>query len=181
MKTCGIEFEQAMNDDKRDDNDGTYYGFRDGMPTGPDVTALMKRWPELKVGDHIPYANVERVIGVAHRGKRWRSITNAWRRRLKRDHQLVLRCQKTEKVFFVAGCAQLLRETPETLEFTRRKMRRHRSDLATIIPKDEQEKVSVEHNMRLVHNVEQYLRKQEVNLLPNTQTKTQPKILPPRK
>ena len=62
-----------------------------GMPTDAEVNMLMERFgkPEEKIP--IPYTEVEKTLHFARDGKtagRWKTVTNAWRQRLRRLHHV---------------------------------------------------------------------------------------------
>lgn len=63
-----------------------------GLPTGPDVKKLVAAFPDIKPGDVIEYDDVEDVLGFKRkeRESRWRTVTDAWRRFLKREHNFLL-------------------------------------------------------------------------------------------
>lgn len=66
-----------------------YFG---GLPTKPDVDAIMKAYPNLKEGDVITYREIEEVIGKTWTSSRFRTVTLAWRRELYNEYNLHVRC-----------------------------------------------------------------------------------------
>lgn len=65
-----------------------YFG---GIPTRMDVDKLMAL--DLKAGDSISYQQVKQTIGVDHTENRFWSVTQAWRKRLFREHLLQVICE----------------------------------------------------------------------------------------
>lgn len=57
-----------------------------GIPTAPDVDRLMEL--EFKPGDAIGYGQVESVIREKRGSSRFRTVTDAWRKRLFRERSL---------------------------------------------------------------------------------------------
>lgn len=61
-----------------------YFG---GLPTGPEVRKLQERFPNMEslIGTTIPHEDIEETIGVKRNESRYRTITNAWRKRVAKD------------------------------------------------------------------------------------------------
>lgn len=68
-----------------------YVSFAGGVSTEPEVNELLDKLGIPKPGDEIPYSKVEAVIGVSRGQNRWQSVTNRWRKKLERDHNLILK------------------------------------------------------------------------------------------
>lgn len=64
-----------------------YFG---GIPTRPDVDALIEHLGVPDEGNHIMYADIEKVIGVTRYSNRGNTVIAAWRKRLFNDHNVVL-------------------------------------------------------------------------------------------
>lgn len=64
--------------------------FRRGIPTEPDVVALMTRFGVPEEGTPITYAEVADVLHLNVASSRFRTVTMAWRRQLESDHRVVL-------------------------------------------------------------------------------------------
>jgi hypothetical protein len=64
-----------------------------GLPTGPDVQNLIDTLGMPNEGDHIPYADVEAVLGLTRKSDphRWASVTGAWKRRVEREANVILK------------------------------------------------------------------------------------------
>lgn len=61
--------------------------FFGGVPTQPDVELLMKEVP-VQSGTEVQYAEIERLLGLQRKQSRFRTVTDAWRRRLRREKLL---------------------------------------------------------------------------------------------
>lgn len=58
--------------------------FFGGVPTSPDVDKLIKEF-DAAPGSQISYEQVEQCIGVSIKEFRFRTVTNAWRKRVFRE------------------------------------------------------------------------------------------------
>lgn len=152
--------------------------WQDGLPTAPDVTMMQKRWPELKVGDRVEYAEVAGLIGVDVDSNRFKSVTHAWRKR-EEEAGRVIECDPGE-AFYVASCDQVSAKTHSVLQFAGRKFKRHRRHLSVQRPETETQRVTVEHQARLMHALEKDTKKARMNVLPSTAAPEQPRIAPPK-
>ena len=65
-------------------------GFAVGMPTAVDVTRLMEAFGVPSEGTRISYEDIERLLSVTPRQSRFWSVTAAWRRKLEREHNLLI-------------------------------------------------------------------------------------------
>lgn len=67
--------------------------FFAGLPTGPDVQKLIDTLGMPSEGNHIPYADVEAVLGLTRKNDphRWASVTGAWRKRVEREANIILK------------------------------------------------------------------------------------------
>jgi hypothetical protein len=169
-----------------DDNDGgEYLGWRDGLPTKPDVDALLKQWPPdtIKPGEWT--ATDEQLVellgsNVERRSNRYRTITEAWRRRLLRDHQVVVYRNK-ERGFYCPTAAQIYAQTHPAFTMCSHKLHKQLKHVSVSKPESELEKITQEHQGKLLYTSRRELRKTRMNLLPDTATKNQPKLSPPNK
>jgi len=86
-----------------------YFG---GIPTGPDVKKLIDAFELSKMvpGYTIPYSEVEKIIEQQSDSNRWRSVTDAWRKKVERDYGIFIGCdsvksnddsEEYEKVFCI--------------------------------------------------------------------------------
>lgn len=171
-----------MSDDDRKDKDQPeqkHYSWKDGLPTGPEVAELQKRWPSLKAGDRIEYSEIEEAIGIVYPSSRWTTVTNAWRKR-EEEKGNVIDCV-AGAAFFVATSDQISAKTYGTLRHIGRSAKKQRRQLSTITTSDERTKVTIDHQARLMLAIEQDARKKRMNILPATETKQPPRIEPPKK
>ncbi len=61
-----------------------------GMPTKPDVDRLMEHFGIPKEDQLLPWGDIEGVIGHRRGTHRFATVLSAWRRRLFREHNVVL-------------------------------------------------------------------------------------------
>jgi hypothetical protein len=150
----------------------------DGLPTGPDVSALQKQWPELAAGDRIPYEDVEALLGMAWNTPRFKTITNAWRAR-ELERARVILCEPGV-AFVVATADQISERTYGVLRHVGRQAKQQRHRLSTVRPVSEIQKQTVEHQARLMLAMEREAKKSRMNLLPKTEQKETVRIQPPK-
>jgi hypothetical protein len=158
-----------MSDDK-------HYGPWEGMPTKPDVDALIREWPDLDKGDKIPYGDVEACTGIEHGPGRWSTVTNAWRSRMLNDKELVIKCDRANRAFFVATAGDISSATYGVLRGIGRKARRQRKELAIAKPQNDAEREDILHKARLMSAVEREAKKARMNVFPSTQSEDVPRI-----
>ncbi len=154
-----------------------FYAWNEGMPTGPDVTALQKRWPSLNIGDRIPYAEVEEVLGLEWKSSRFKTVTEAWRRR-ELEAGRVINCERGIG-FAVATSEQITSDTYPVLQQVGRKVRKQRHKLTTIKPATDTEKQVIEHHGRILNAIERDAKKARMNMLPES-VPAQTRISPPK-
>lgn len=77
-----------------------YFG---GVPTGPDVNKLVDKYPieKLILGYKMPYSEISEVIEQPIRSSRFRSVTEAWRKKMEKDYNIIIRCDSFESQFYV--------------------------------------------------------------------------------
>lgn len=158
-----------------------HYPWNEGMPTKPDVDTLLRAWPDPQVGDLFLYSEIEQVLGVsrASNAGRFKTITNAWRKRLL-EKGAVVECQNSES-FYVASADQVASGTHGTLKSIGRKARKHRRKLCTVKTETNEQRNILAHQGRLLHEVERHSKKSRVNLLPSTAVRESPRITPQEK
>lgn len=61
-----------------------------GVPTDADVQKISDALMPLGVGDQIDHAEIESIIGLDRNASRYRTITAAWRKLLRKDHNIEL-------------------------------------------------------------------------------------------
>lgn len=64
-----------------------------GLPTDMDVRALLEQFGVPTEGQIIAYEQVAEVIRCRPRSGRFKSVTDRWRNRLKREHNIYLRAK----------------------------------------------------------------------------------------
>jgi len=64
--------------------------FNAGVPTAPDVAKLDAKWPEMNEGDKISKADVATVIAEPVESHRFKTVVDAWRRKLYRERNIYL-------------------------------------------------------------------------------------------
>jgi hypothetical protein len=156
-----------------------HYGFKDGMPTRPDVDALLKKWPDLQEGELLTYQQVQAVLREPEGSARYRVVTHAWRKRLREQFGIVLECMRG-KGFFVAGAEQISAATYDVIDGIGRKAKRHRAKLMTIRPEDTLMAEKQSHQMRLMLAIEKDAKHHKMNVLPNTTPAEMPRMGPPK-
>jgi hypothetical protein len=145
-----------------------------GLPTGPDVTMIRKRWPDLKVGDRIEYSEIAELLRIEVGSSRWETVTSAWRKRAL-DDGYVIKCEPG-KAFVVANAEQIIDDTFSTLKHISRSARRQLVHLMTVRDTDSQTRAVVDHQARLMHAVEQDAKAKRQLALPSTVVTPMPKI-----
>lgn len=64
-----------------------------GLPTEPDVHRLIERFAVPTEGTVIDYADIAAIIRTPVAAPRFRTVTNAWRHRLSKEHNVYLRAR----------------------------------------------------------------------------------------
>jgi hypothetical protein len=153
------------------------YRIGEGMPTGPDVAAIQRQWPDLSVGDRILYEDVEALIGAEWRSARFKAVTDAWRRKEIESGRVIE--VEPGKAFFVAEFGHTSGCTQDVFRKVGRKLKKHRTKLATYHPENSAEKAVRDHQMKLCYIMERETKKSRMNILPDTSVKALPQIGPP--
>jgi hypothetical protein len=65
--------------------------FSAGVPTGPDVDRLIAKFGTPEEGTVVTYPEIAEVLGVERGSCRWGSVVTAWKKKLKRESNIVLR------------------------------------------------------------------------------------------
>ena len=68
--------------------------FNSGIPTQADVDRIMKAFGVPEVGVVIPYDSVAGVMHEPKTGSRFQTVTMAWRKKVYRDHNIRIGCEK---------------------------------------------------------------------------------------
>jgi hypothetical protein len=148
--------------------------WRDGLPTGPDVALLQKTFPTLTPGDRIAYEAVAEIIGIPVGEQRFATVTQAWRAR-EEEKGIVILCERG-KAFLVATADQITAGTYATLEHVGRCAKKQRRHLGTIRHADDATRITVEHQARLMLEVERDAKAKRKNSIPSLQA---PDVRPP--
>jgi hypothetical protein len=159
--------------------EGTHFPWLDGMPTRPDVDALLAAFPPdtLIPGARISDEQFLAVVGKCD-GTRYRTVYSAWVRRLEADHRIVMKREKSVG-FFVPTVAQVLADTHPTLEHIGRAAKKQIRKLAVIKPSTSIEAETRDHHGRLLGAMRREAKKARMNILPPTAAPSSPKISPP--
>lgn len=152
--------------------------WQDGLSTRPDVDLLLSAYPDLKEGDQITYIEIEALVLAKPTSQRFWTVTSRWRRRLL-ERGIVVDCVAKE-AFYVLNAAQIVAATHGTFTTIGRKAKRQRHRLSVARPVDELQRAMIEHQGRLLHEVERDTKKKRMNLLPSTATAEQARIEPPK-
>jgi hypothetical protein len=155
--------------------------WREGLPTKPDVDALLAAFPPdtIKPGEwRKTDAEISAVIPSAE-GVRLKTITNTWRKRLMRDYNVNMFRQESVG-FFCPTPDEVFAKTHPTYEHVGRSIGKQMRHVAIVKPENEGQRVTQEHQGRLLYATKRVLRKDRMNVLPSTATAEQPKIEPPK-
>jgi hypothetical protein len=142
------------------------YYFNDGMPTKPEVDQMLKKWPDINVGDKFSYKDVETLIQSQWNSARFKAVTNAWRRRMI-DKGIVIEC-KAGEFFYSASADDVTSITHNVLKSVGKKSKKHRRKLLIVNTDTEEQKQTILHQSMLLHAIETDIKKSQTNLLPNT-------------
>lgn len=79
---------------------GIYFG---GIPTEPDVNKLAEvfKTQEMVPGKQILYSEVCDIIKQKPGSSRWRSVTDAWRKKIEKDGNVIMSCDSFKQAFCV--------------------------------------------------------------------------------
>jgi hypothetical protein len=64
--------------------------FASGVPTAPDVRKLHEHFGVPKEGVIVAYVDIEECIGVDRNSYRFKTVFHSWRKRLAKDHNVLL-------------------------------------------------------------------------------------------
>lgn len=158
---------------------GQHMPWQDGLPTAPDVAVLQQHFNDLKAGDRIAYEDVETLLKLTRGSARWKSVTDAWRRR-EEEAGRVIKCE-AGAAFYVATGEQISSSSYGALEHIGRTARKQRRHLATIRTEDEGMRATQQHQSMLMLALERESKKARMNILPSVApATTAPSIAPPK-
>lgn len=66
------------------------FTFAHGIPTEPDVARLMEAFKVPAAGTVIQHPAIENLIGQKRKSYRYKSVTDAWRKKLYKDHNCIM-------------------------------------------------------------------------------------------
>ena len=157
----------------------TYHPWNDGLPTRPEVDALLKQWPPetIQPGWEVTDAQVREVVGECG-AIRYRTIYAAWTRRLRRDHNVIVDRVK-ERGFRCLTPDEVYGKTHGTLRHAGRAIRNQLKDVSRTKPENELQKTTQEHQGRLLYAQHRELKKARTNALPFVKPAESPRIAPP--
>lgn len=162
-------------------NNQKTYSFAEGMPTKPDVDAILKKYPNMAPGWRIGREEMPAVVGQTYAAARWRSIFASLQSQLKREKGMVLMYDRSTKQYFIARASDAIAKTSGVLKSVGRKLGQHRKTLyATASTATETERPILEHQSRLTHVLEREAKKQNMNLIPTDPVGNQIQIQPPK-
>lgn len=162
-----------------------YFPFGEGMPTGPDVNAIIKTYPTLEPGDSIPRDALYKLLGLNSdepRGyKRLRTVMQAFERRMMREHAYVVMWDKSAKAYRIALPKDVLGMTGTVIDGIKRAARKQRKRLGAVsrIASDD-ESPTVMHQERVLAAFANDAKKARMNLIPQTKADVPPQIEPPK-
>lgn len=154
------------------------FPWRDGLPTKPDVDALLKAWPEPNVGDRFEYDDVAEIIGSQPGSARFKTVTDAWRKRLF-EKGIVIECEPSH-AFYAANADQITAGTYGAINTAARKLRKQRKKLTVAKIETEEQRNTAMHQGRLLFETERHLKEAKKNALPSTKAADRPQITPPK-
>jgi len=97
--------------------------FPMGLPTKPEVDKLEKQFRNLKPGDKILYEQIEHVLGVEKSTYRFKTVVNAWRKRLRNEYNVELAAVMNEGYQVMNGSERVEFAT-KTTKYGVRRVRR---------------------------------------------------------
>ena len=154
-----------------------FYGWDEGRPTKPDVDALMAAYSDLATGDRIEYEQIADVVGSLPTTSRFRTVTNAWRKRMQ-ERGVILECINGE-AFYVATANEVAALTYGVINGIGAKARRHRRKLARVPTENDDERATVNHQGLLMKRIEDDSKRHKMNVLPATEVQPVARITPP--
>lgn len=167
---------------KHHEDGGQHLPWLDGLSTKPEVDELLKHYPPETIEPgkfEVSDAELMAIIKPSS-PTRYRTVCDAWIRRLKRDHRVILYRVKTTG-FYCPPAAHVFARTHGAIRHAGRSIGSQLRHVAIAKPENEQEKITQDHQGRLLHAQKRDLRKARMNILPPTASPEQPKIGPPEK
>ena len=95
--------------------------FLAGSPTKPDCDLLDEKFQNLTVGDVVLYRDIVEILGLSDwRESRFKSVTDAWRRRLE-SRGLITECIPGEALS-IMSVSEVIQSVPKWIKTSRRKI-----------------------------------------------------------
>lgn len=159
-----------------------HFSWDEGKPTKPEVDALLAAWPAETIRPNEWSVSDEEVGGVIGRcnSARFRTVTDAWKKRLQRDYQVTVWRLKS-RGFYCPTASDVLGRTHPVMESAGRKFGKQLRDLANAKPASNVESDAKDHHGRLLSNLRRETRKARLNVLPSTQAQQAPQIAAPKR
>lgn len=162
-----------------DEIDQKHMPWHNGLPTKPEVDDLLRAFPPESIapGWEVSDEAVKAIV-KARDEVRYRTVYEAWTKRLRRDHNVIVdrvktwgfRCPLPEEVYS---------KTHGTLQSAGRMLRKQRNDVVRTKPTNELQKQTQEHQGQLLYAQEREMRKARMNALPSAKAPEMPRISPP--
>jgi hypothetical protein len=77
-----------------------------GIPTDIDVHRLQETIGVPQPGDTISYHQIDKVLGLDRSQHRWKTVVNAWRRKLDREHNIILKARSNQGYVALDGAGR---------------------------------------------------------------------------
>lgn len=169
-----------MSDEANDEIKGQHLPWNEGLPTRPDVDALLKQWPPdtIEPGQWSVTDNEVRALIGNPADMRFRTVYSAWIRRLQREHAVTVYRNKMHG-FYCPEATETYARTNPAVASAGKILGKQLRAIAISKPVDDAGRVTKEHQGKLLYVSRRELRKARMNLLPSTATAKQPQIAPP--
>jgi len=156
------------------------FPWQTGQSTKPEVDALLKHWaPDtIKPGEWIVTDDEVKAIAKPNSATRYKTVTQAWRSRLIRDHGVIV-LRETSQGFYCPTAEQVFALTHPTLEHAGRKIGKQLRRVSNARPQNEIETATQDHHGKLLYIQKRELKKARMNLIPNTAAPESVRISPP--
>lgn len=157
------------------------FPWKEGQPTKPDVDALLKAFPPESIAQGewtVTDEQVAEIIGTQDEVRR-RTITDTWRKALRRDFNKAVFRQKNAG-FYCPNFAHVKARANTILGEMRTKSRGQMRVIAATRPENDSERSELEHQGRLFYTLNRELKKTRAALTPPGPTPMRPQIQAPR-
>lgn len=171
-----------MTDDDGMGRNQQHLPWNEGLPTKPEVDALLRAFPPESILPgkwRVEDSAIKAIVNATSR-IRYRTVYTAWIRRLERDHGVIVWRDK-ERGFMCPTPDQVYARTHPTLAHAGRAIGKQLRQVSRSKPETETQKVTQEHQGKLLYIQKRELKKARMNTLPSSQPQSQPQIPPPKK